>query len=188
MAFPNITRWLWRRRDSIAQPRPTKSSSQPSAAAASSSPTSASKPRGKSRGAESAVSGGQQQRHNNGKKSGPRRQWRGRRESRIDTEFDSVLVPTEVECMSGSESGDSDWSIGWYEPHSSELSSENGSENSFAVLVPCYGIPSGPVVESWNGDYSQKSNNRRRKEFMFNGSRADNNHYVEEWLSSRQRH
>lgn len=62
-----------------------------------------------------------------------------RKERRIDKEYDIVLVPSDGGCMSGSESDDSDWSIGWLEPHGPEFESDSEAENSFAVLVRCYG-------------------------------------------------
>lgn len=52
----------------------------------------------------------------------------------IDKEFDVVLVQSDC-----AESEGVDWSIGWLEPHGPELRGEDDSENSFAVLVPCYG-------------------------------------------------
>ena len=67
-----------------------------------------------------------------------RRKWQSREERRrIDRDYDIVLVPSDGGCMSGSESEDSDWSVGWSEPHGSDFDSD--TENSFAVLVPCYG-------------------------------------------------
>ncbi|XP_073101052.1 uncharacterized protein [Elaeis guineensis] len=68
-----------------------------------------------------------------------KRKWHSREERRIDREYDIVLVPSDGGCMSGSESDDSDWSIGWLEPHAPDFQSESETENSFAVLVPCYG-------------------------------------------------
>lgn len=68
-----------------------------------------------------------------------KRKWRNREERKIDREHDIVLVPPDAGCMSGSESDDSDWSIGWLEPHGPEFQSDNESDNSFAALVPCYG-------------------------------------------------
>lgn len=41
--------------------------------------------------------------------------------------------------MSGSESDDSDWSIGWLERHDPEFENDSETDNSFAVLVRCYG-------------------------------------------------
>ncbi|KAH0462247.1 hypothetical protein IEQ34_009822 [Dendrobium chrysotoxum] len=71
-----------------------------------------------------------------------RRRWESREERRvgIDREYDAVIVPCDGGCLSGSESDDSDWSIGWMEPHSSDFLIEaDEDESSFAVLVPCYG-------------------------------------------------
>lgn len=50
-------------------------------------------------------------------------------------------MPSDGGCISGSESDDSDWYIGWFEPHAPYFSCENESKNSFAVLVHCYGVP-----------------------------------------------
>ncbi|KAF5206608.1 hypothetical protein FRX31_003812 [Thalictrum thalictroides] len=38
-----------------------------------------------------------------------------------------------------SESDNSDWSIGWMEPHAPGFQTNDGMDSSFAVLVPCYG-------------------------------------------------
>jgi hypothetical protein len=69
------------------------------------------------------------------------RNWQKRR---VDTEFDMVIVPADGISMSGSDSEDSDWSVGWFEPHHADFAADNDQlENkSFAVLVPCYGSPS----------------------------------------------
>ncbi|XP_051117833.1 uncharacterized protein LOC127242363 [Andrographis paniculata] len=68
-----------------------------------------------------------------------KREWKSNGESSrgnriVDKECDDmVLVPSD------GESSDSDWSIGWLEPHGPNF--EN--DDSFAVLVPCYrhGVP-----------------------------------------------
>jgi hypothetical protein len=60
----------------------------------------------------------------------------------LDPEFDLVIVPADGISMSGSESDVSDWSVGWFEPHHTSFVAENEMEDSFAVLVPCYGSPS----------------------------------------------
>ncbi|ERN14395.1 hypothetical protein AMTR_s00033p00234310 [Amborella trichopoda] len=78
-----------------------------------------------------------------------RRKWQSRDERRrIDREYDIVLVPSDGGCMSGSDSDDSDWSIGWLEPHAPGFQSDDDSDSSFAVLVPCYGRPRSEPVES----------------------------------------
>lgn len=64
-----------------------------------------------------------------------KRKWRNKEERRIDREYDVVLVPSDGD---GSESDDSDWSVGWLEPHGPEFQSDDESDDSFAVLVPCY--------------------------------------------------
>ncbi|KAL3838656.1 hypothetical protein ACJIZ3_023247 [Penstemon smallii] len=69
-----------------------------------------------------------------------KRKWKSREERsrRIDKEYDVVLVPSDGVCLSGSESDDSDWSVGWMEPHAPGFQSDDETDNSFAVLVPCY--------------------------------------------------
>lgn len=79
--------------------------------------------------------------HNENMKSSRRRvrkNLRTRVEKKMDKEHDAVLVPSDGGCVSGSESDDSDWSIGWLEPHGPSFQSDD-LDNSFAVLVPCYG-------------------------------------------------
>ncbi|TKY74436.1 hypothetical protein E2542_SST03197 [Spatholobus suberectus] len=69
----------------------------------------------------------------------------------IDREYDVVIVQSDDGCVSGSESDDSDWSIGWLEPHGTGFSSDDDetheTDNGFAVLVPCYGCNYGAMVE-----------------------------------------
>ncbi|PIN19261.1 hypothetical protein CDL12_08059 [Handroanthus impetiginosus] len=69
-----------------------------------------------------------------------KRKWKSREERsmRMDKEYDVVLVPSDGVCLSGSESDDSDWSIGWLEPHAPDFQSDDEADDSFAVLVPCY--------------------------------------------------
>ncbi|EPS74152.1 hypothetical protein M569_00605, partial [Genlisea aurea] len=65
-----------------------------------------------------------------------RRNWKKNNNSRkgkIDADYDLVLVPSDGVSFSGSESDDSDWSVGWLEP-----SFHGDDDDSFAVLVPCY--------------------------------------------------
>ncbi|KAJ8774845.1 hypothetical protein K2173_018104 [Erythroxylum novogranatense] len=47
-----------------------------------------------------------------------------------------------------SESDDSDYSIGWLEPHGPEFQSDDDTNNSFAVLVPCYGRAHDNVLDN----------------------------------------
>ncbi len=68
-----------------------------------------------------------------------------RLQKRTDAEFDLVIVPADGISMSGSDSEDSDWSVGWFEPHHTDFT-DNELEDSFAVLVPCYGSPARPSV------------------------------------------
>jgi hypothetical protein len=72
-------------------------------------------------------------------------------ETKIDKECDFVIVPFDGECVSDTESVDSDWSIGWLEPHGTGFSSHDDesceTDNNFAVLVPCYGCNYGGMLE-----------------------------------------
>ncbi|XP_040383688.1 uncharacterized protein LOC102702683 [Oryza brachyantha] len=70
---------------------------------------------------------------------GRRRRRSSREEPRVDREFDMVIVPSDGGgCLSGSESDDSDWAIGWQEKLSPELQADGDPESCFAVLVRCY--------------------------------------------------
>lgn len=81
-----------------------------------------------------------------------KRKWHSREERRIDREYDVVLVPSDGGCVSGSESDDSDWSIGWLEPHGPGFPSDDETDNSFAVLVPCYGCDYVGMVRDTNSN------------------------------------
>ncbi|CAN1341005.1 hypothetical protein LINPERPRIM_LOCUS39036 [Linum perenne] len=50
-------------------------------------------------------------------------------------ESDTLRFP----LAKGRESDDSDYSIGWLEPHGPDFQSDEDNDDSFAVLVPCYG-------------------------------------------------
>uniref|UniRef100_A0A0D9XD73 Uncharacterized protein n=1 Tax=Leersia perrieri TaxID=77586 RepID=A0A0D9XD73_9ORYZ len=65
---------------------------------------------------------------------------RDEEEARVDKEFDMVIVPSDGGggCLSGSESDDSDWAIGWQEKLSPELQTDGDPDSCFAVLVRCY--------------------------------------------------
>ncbi|KAG6473274.1 uncharacterized protein LOC122027511 [Zingiber officinale] len=100
-----------------------------------------------------------------------------RKERRIDKEYDIVLVPSDGGCISGSESDDSDWSIGWSEPHGPEFESDSEAEKSFAVLVRCYG----------RGRNEQAKNSRTHvlgAVSHMDDDLSDGNKRMEEWLSS----
>ena len=79
-----------------------------------------------------------------------KRKWQSREERRIDREYDIVLVPSDGVCLSGSESDDSDWSIGWLEPHAPDFLSDDETDGNFAVLVPCYRHGCKELVEDPN--------------------------------------
>ncbi|KAH0461441.1 hypothetical protein IEQ34_009016 [Dendrobium chrysotoxum] len=109
-----------------------------------------------------------------------KKKWQSREERRvrIDREYDVVIVPSDGGCLSGSESDDSDWSIGWIEPHAPEFQSNEGeTDSSFAVLVPCYG----------RGRCEKKDGMKSRafgtvtQHFGFSSEGTDS---IERWLSS----
>ncbi|GAB4848795.1 hypothetical protein Ancab_003588 [Ancistrocladus abbreviatus] len=107
-----------------------------------------------------------------------KKKWQSREERRIDKEYDAVLVPSDGVCLSGSESDDSDWSIGWLEPHGSDFLSDDETDDSFAVLVPCYrndrkGIGKGP-------DHQLLSAIKNLTNQHFNEGQT----FMEQWLSS----
>ncbi|KAJ0096349.1 hypothetical protein Patl1_28329 [Pistacia atlantica] len=112
--------------------------------------------------------------------STPRRvkkKWQSREErKRVDKEYDVVLVPSDGGvCSSGSESDDSDWSIGWLEPHGADFLSDHSddeSDDSFAVLVPCYRPGSKQMVEVSNNQLFTGVKNRP------NELSPDNWHFV----------
>ncbi|KAG5251063.1 Homeodomain superfamily protein [Salix suchowensis] len=105
-----------------------------------------------------------------------KRKWHSREERKIDREYDVVLVPSDGGCVSGSESDDSDYSIGWLEPHGPEFQSDDDMDNSFAVLVPCYGRVQDNVFED-------------KKNSLFGAIvniPDESKKYMEQWLSSVQ--
>ncbi|PNX96548.1 hypothetical protein L195_g019757 [Trifolium pratense] len=84
-------------------------------------------------------------------------------ETRIDKEYDVG----DWGFLSGYESDDSDWSIGWLEPLDSNFESndnddeDNSGNDSFVVSVPCYS-PGCKEVEGSN-NVLLKAQNRRSK-------------------------
>ncbi|WOL12133.1 hypothetical protein Cni_G20898 [Canna indica] len=106
-----------------------------------------------------------------------KKKWQSREERRIDKEYDIVLVPSDGGCMSGSDSDDSDWSIGWLEPHAPEFLSDSESEGSFAVLVRCYGRGQCEQVESSKTHFLGAVDG-------MDDDFSDNKKCIEEWLSS----
>ncbi|KAG8383611.1 hypothetical protein BUALT_Bualt04G0031900 [Buddleja alternifolia] len=104
-----------------------------------------------------------------------KRKWKSRedRSRGIDKEYDVVLVPSDGVGLSGSESDDSDWSIGWLEPHAPDFQSDDeGDDHSFAVLVPCYRNDCNAFKEMEEDEPKNYS--------------ADGTKYMEKWLSSLQ--
>ncbi|KAL6582949.1 hypothetical protein OROMI_005027 [Orobanche minor] len=118
-----------------------------------------------------------------------KRKWKSREERGriIDKEYDVVLVPSDGVCLSGSESDDSDWSIGWLEPHASDFQSDDDVDDSFAVLVPCYRHG----CEEVNDDHEDEGNTHNPflnavKNLQIDYSSDDGTRYMEQWLSSLQ--
>ncbi|KAI3776653.1 hypothetical protein L1987_46440 [Smallanthus sonchifolius] len=110
-----------------------------------------------------------------------KRKWQSRRERKVDKEYDVVLVPSDGGCLSGSESDDSDWSIGWLEPHGAGFcSDDDDSDDSFAVLVPCYGRGRGDVNPKIAP--TDKFTIGQVPDIYS----AENEAYMEQWLSSLQ--
>ncbi|KAK4781051.1 hypothetical protein SAY87_017157 [Trapa incisa] len=110
-----------------------------------------------------------------------KRKWQSREQrKKIDREFDIVLVPSDGDCLSGSDESDSDWSVGWLEPHGPEFPRQDeDKDDSFAVLVPCYRRESKELVEE-----SSKQFLRAIKNLPEEFNAAEGNNYVEQWLSS----
>ncbi|XP_025012208.2 uncharacterized protein LOC8268420 isoform X1 [Ricinus communis] len=109
-----------------------------------------------------------------------KRKWHSREERKIDREYDVVLVPSDGGCVSGSESDDSDYSIGWLEPHGAGFQSDDDMDSSFAVLVPCYGRAQDKVFEdSKNNMFGAIVN-------IQDGFSNESKRCMEEWLSSLQ--
>uniref|UniRef100_A0A7N0TUW2 Uncharacterized protein n=1 Tax=Kalanchoe fedtschenkoi TaxID=63787 RepID=A0A7N0TUW2_KALFE len=110
-----------------------------------------------------------------------KRKWPSReeRERRVDREYDAVMVPSDGTCLSGSESDDSDWSIGWLEPHGADfLTEDDEMDNTFAVLVPCYRSGCKEVAEGPNVQFLSAI-----KAFS-NDYAAESKKLMEQWLSS----
>lgn len=109
-------------------------------------------------------------------------------ERTIDREYDVVFVPSDGGdwCfLSGSESDDSDWSIGWLEPLGSDFESndddddEDSGGDSFAVLVPCYS----PGCKEIEGSSNVLLNAIKNLPNEFS---SDGKNYMEQWLATLQ--
>lgn len=175
MAFGGIARWLRRRRESNLRPRP--SASLPAEAKPSSSSASFAE---KAKSPEQHGTGPRPARHG-------RKRFSEFDKRPADTEIDGFVVPADVgDWTSCSDSGDSDLSIGWYEPLSSAFSSDTESENSFGVLVPCYRYdPSSRHVVNSRGKKTEKP--RILDMLQPKSSSQDSQKYVEKWLASQKR-
>lgn len=165
----SLSRWLWRRRDSKLRP--------------AASPALAEQRRKEEDLA--GASGRRGKKNKGGKVAG--------RDSKppTDPEFNGVIVPVDGVCMSDSDdSGDSDWSIGWFEHQSSEFSTETESERSFAVLVPCYGLRAIPgkdprkKKEKVNDSARHDDPHAQLNAVLSTSPSQDNQKYLQQWLDS----
>ncbi|XP_078149761.1 uncharacterized protein LOC144545080 [Carex rostrata] len=106
------------------------------------------------------------------------------KEKSMDKEHDMVIVPSDGGgCLSGSESDGSDWSIGWLEPHPNDFcnSDDDDSEDSFAVLVPCYTTGHAnpyPLVDRTNAGF------RFAVAIPTREGLSESNEFFEQWLCS----
>ncbi|XP_057961786.1 uncharacterized protein LOC131153461 isoform X2 [Malania oleifera] len=109
-----------------------------------------------------------------------KRKWQSREERRrIDREYDVVLVPSDGVCLSGSDSEDSDWSIGWLEPHAPDFQKDDEEEDNFAVLVPCYRHDGEEPMEDPSNHLLSAIKN-------LTDDYPEGKKYMEQWLSSLQ--
>ncbi|CAI9276171.1 unnamed protein product [Lactuca saligna] len=131
-----------------------------------------------------------------------KKKWQSREERRkvIDKEYDVVLVPSDGVCLSASEesSYDSDWSIGWMEPHAPDFfqsddddDSDAVADNSFAVLVPCYrndckAFTTEEVAQPQPQHHNSSNQFLNVLTALPNGFPAEGNKYMEQWLASLQ--
>ncbi|KAL8229353.1 hypothetical protein R6Q57_014253 [Mikania cordata] len=125
-----------------------------------------------------------------------KKKWQSREERKrvVDKDYDVVLVPSDGVCLSASEesSYDSDWSIGWMEPHAPEFFQSDDedadaiADNSFAVLVPCYRNDCSALKTE---EMEKKPSNHFLNVLTNfpNGFPAEGNKYMEQWLASLQK-
>ncbi|GLJ47020.1 hypothetical protein SUGI_0992760 [Cryptomeria japonica] len=167
----SLSRWLWRKRDSKLRP--------------AASPALAERRRQEE---DVAGTSGRRSRKSKGGKGAGRDS-----KAPTDPEFNGVIVPVDGVCMSDSEdSGDSDWSIGWFEHQSSEFSTETESERSFAVLIPCYGLgalPKDPRKKKEKVNDSARHDDPQGQllnAVLSTSPSQDNQKYLQQWLDSQK--
>jgi hypothetical protein len=171
MTFSDIARWLLGRRES--KPRPPRPSASFPAKGKSTRPSASFTAKEKSPGQHGA---GQRAARHGRKRLGEVDEWR------VDKEIDGFVVLAEGgDWTSCSDSDESDWSIGWFERLSSEFSSDNESDNSFAVLVPCYGPSSRKALNSRG---KQNKETSILGMIQSNSSSKDSQKCVDKWLAS----
>ncbi|XP_074296539.1 uncharacterized protein LOC141626793 [Silene latifolia] len=108
-----------------------------------------------------------------------KKKWHSREERKIDREHDVVLVPKDGVGLSESESEDSDWSIGWLEPHGHDFLSDE-TDDSFAVLVPCYRNDRRGIIEGPNNHLLNAIQSLTNEHF------TEGKNMMDQWLSSLQ--
>ncbi|XP_074294488.1 uncharacterized protein LOC141622340 [Silene latifolia] len=109
-----------------------------------------------------------------------KKKWHSREERKIDREHDVVLVPKDGVGLSESESEDSDWSIGWLEPHGHDFLSDDETDDSFAVLVPCYRNDRRGIIEGPNSHLLNAIQSLTNEHF------TEGKNMMDQWLSSLQ--
>lgn len=178
MTFSDIARWLWRRRESNPRPRPSASSKPPRPSASLSAEAKSAQLSDSFKAKENPPEQhGTEQR---AARHGSQRFGEVDRR-RVDREIDGFVVPGDVgDWTSCSDSDESDLSIGWFEPHSSGFSSDTESDNSFAVLVPCYGPSARHAVDSRGKNAKPSILNMIQSK----SSSQDSQKNVEKWLAS----
>ncbi|CAK9320544.1 unnamed protein product [Citrullus colocynthis] len=111
------------------------------------------------------------------KKKVNKQKWQSKKGTRIDWEYDFVMVPSGGDDMQMPDSADeADWSIGWLEPHGPGFQ----SDDSFAALVPSYSNRSKEVAEGSNLELLAAIK-KLQNEFS-----PESKKYMELWLSSLQ--
>ncbi|CAA2966371.1 uncharacterized protein LOC111387360 [Olea europaea var. sylvestris] len=109
-----------------------------------------------------------------------KKKWQSREERRIDKEYDVVLVPSDGGCLSASDSDGSDWSVGWLEPHGPGFKTDDTVDDSFAVLVRCYGHDQKDLVDNSKDVFIDTIGK------ISDINASENKKHMEQWVSSLQ--
>ncbi|CAI9771622.1 unnamed protein product [Fraxinus pennsylvanica] len=110
-----------------------------------------------------------------------KKKWHSREERKIDREYDIVLVPSDGGCLSGSDSDGSDWSVGWLESHGPGFTTDDNVDDSFAVLVRCYGHGQKDLVDNSKDVFIDTIGK------ISDINASENKKYMEQWVSSLQK-